>query len=412
MPTVRIEDLIIPKFDAALFDILEHGHTDYSFPGGRGGTKSSFIGTAIPLLITQNPGVHAMCFRRYANTLRDSVYSQIMTGISNLCMSHLFHSKVSPLEITYKPTGQRIMFRGFDEPEKIKSVKIPGGYIGITWFEELDQFPGRKELRKATQSTRRGGERFWNFESYNPPISNLIWVNQDLMIPNSRRLITWSNYKDVPEEWLGSQFIEDAEHLKEIDYMAYRHEYLGEAVGTGGNVFDKLEVRDIPNKEIKRFDRIYQGMDFGWFPDPMAFVRLHYDSGRNTVYLIDELSRNKCSNEEAASWIRNKRYDDFVVTCDSAEPKSIYDMTKLGIRSTGAEKGPGSVEYGMKWLQRRKIVIDPKRTPRAFKEFLNYEYERDKEGCIISGYPDKDNHAIDATRYALERVMLGTKTVA
>lgn len=412
MPEIRIDELIIEKFDDVLLDILDHGHTHYTFPGGRGGTKSSFVGTVIPLLITQNPGVHAVCFRRYTNTLKDSVYAEILSGIGKLELTALFHSKISPLEIIYKPTGQRILFRGFDKPDKIKSIKIPTGYIGITWFEELDQFPGRKELRKSTQSTMRGGRKFWNFESFNPPITAANWANQDLLIQNPNRLITWSNYLDTPPEWLGEQFLEEAEFLKTADEKAYRHEYLGEAVGTGGNVFENLEVRTMSDELIKKFDRIYQGIDWGWYPDPFAFVRLHYDAARQAVYIIDEHYVKKQSNEESAKWIKGKKYNNILTICDSAEPKSVFDMKGLGLNADGAIKGSGSVEYGMKWLQRRKIIIDPKRTPNAYREFLEYEYERDRDGNIVSGYPDKNNHIIDATRYALERLMRGSKTVA
>ncbi len=412
MTQIRIEDLIIPKFDDVLEDILDHGHTHYTFPGGRGGTKSSGIGIFIPLLITQNPGVHAACFRRYANTLKDSVYAEILSGINKLGMNDLFQPKLSPLEIVYKPTGQRILFRGFDDPGKSKSIKIPFGYTGITWFEELDQFPGRKELRKAMQSTMRGGDKFWNFESFNPPITTANWANQDILIPKKSRLITWSNYLDTPVEWLGEQFIEEAEDLKLTDYRAYQHEYLGMAVGTGGNVFEKLEFKTISDDLIKKFDRIYQGIDWGWYPDPFAFVRLHYDAARQTIYILDELCVNKKSNEETAKWIREHKYNDILTVCDSAEPKSVFDMRSLGVKVDGAIKGPGSVEYSMKWLQRRKIVVDPARTPHTYKELRDYEYERNKEGEIISGYPDKDNHCIDAIRYALERLMRGSKTVA
>lgn len=412
MPQVYADELFIEKFDDVMDDILDHNHNIYTFPGGRGGTKSSFIGMVIPLLIVQNPEINGICFRRYANTLKDSVYAEIHAGISRLGLNEFFYSKVSPLEITYRPTGQRILFRGFDEPEKIKSIKMQKGYIGVHWLEELSQYPGRRELRSAMQSIVRGGDIFWTFESFNPPITNSAWVNLDLQIPRKDRLITWSNYLDVPRDWLGEQFIEEAEYLKEADNLAYRHEYLGEAVGTGGNVFERIQVQEIPDSLIKKFDRIYQGVDWGWFPDPFAFVRLHYDRPRETIYLLDEYVMNKQSNEQTAKWIVDKKYHDVLTVCDSAEPKSVFDMRKAGIWVDGAIKGPGSVEYSMKWLQRRNIVVDPKRTPRALHELQNYEYERDKDGNIINGYPDKDNHCIDAIRYSLERLMRSNKAIA
>ena len=152
------------------------------------------------------------------------------------------------------------------------------------------------------------------------------------------------------------------------------------------------------------FDHIYQGADWGWFPDPFAFIRVHYDRARETVYFIDEIYKNKLSNEESAGIIMERGYNDTFITCDSAEPKSVADYRAMRLPAKEAVKGPGSVEYGMKWLQRRTLVIDRKRTPHAYDEFVNYEYERDKDGEIISGYPDEKNHLIDAARYALERV--------
>ena len=133
-------------------------------------------------------------------------------------------------------------------------------------------------------------------------------------------------------------------------------------------------------------------------------MRFYYNHNNDTLYFIDEIYKNKLTNRKSADIILERGYTDFEITCDSAEPKSINDFRDFGIPARGAIKGPGSVEYSMKWLQGRKIVIDPKRTPGVHKEFTKYEYERDKDGNIISGYPDKDNHLIDATRYGSEKL--------
>lgn len=199
-------------------------------------------------------------------------------------------------------------------------------------------------------------------------------------------------------------FLKDAEHLKETNPDAYDNEYLGHANGNGGNVFEYIEERTITDEEISHFDRIYQGVDWGWMPDKYAFVRLYYDAARETIYFIDEMYENKKSNEWTAGEIKRRGYDDYEITCDSAEPKSVTDYRDYGLAARSAIKGPGSIEYSMKWWQRRKLVFDPVRTPNARDEFKKYEYERDEDGNIISGYPDKDNHLIDASRYATERL--------
>lgn len=404
MSEVKLSNVIGPAFHLLARDVFSHGHTHYDLSGGRGSLKSSCVSILVPLLVVSNPNTHALVLRKVANTIRDSVYAQYMWAIGELGMASYWEAKVSPMELIYKPTGQKIMFRGADDPMKIKSIKVPFGYIAITHFEEKDQFAGRAEIRNILQSTMRGGELFWNFESYNPPISRDNWANKDSLEERADRLCHRSTYLEAPKEWLGAQFIAEAEHLRDTNDKAYQHEYLGIAVGTGGNVFDNLELREITREEVASFDHIYQGADWGWFPDPFAFVRLHYDKARETIYVIDEIYENKLTNEASGKIILDRKYTDAYVTEDSAEPKSVADHRSMGIPAKAAIKGPGSVDYGMKWLQKRKIVIDKKRTPNVYREFVGYEYERNRDGDIISGYPDKDNHTIDAVRYALERV--------
>ena len=406
MSEIRLSEKIGSAFYDVARDVFQHGHTHYDFSGGRGSLKSSTVSILVPLLLMQkeNRNCHALVLRKVANTIRDSVYAQYMWAIGELGAAAYWDAKVSPMELIYKPTGQKIMFRGADDPMKIKSIKVPFGYIAITHFEEKDQFAGRAEIRNILQSTMRGGSKYWNFESYNPPISRDNWANKDSLEERSDRLCHKSTYLEAPQEWLGEQFLAEAEHLRATDERAYQHEYLGIPVGTGGNVFDNLELREITDEEMSHFDHIYQGVDYGWFPDPFAFIRLHYDRSRETIYLMDEIYQNKLTNEASGNIIIQRGYKDAYITCDSAEPKSVADYRAMGLPAKAAVKGPGSVDYGMKWLQRRKIVIDRKRTPNAYNEFVNYEYERNKDGDIISGYPDANNHLIDATRYALERI--------
>ena len=166
--------MIAPVFAPVLFDIRDHRHTEYVFPGGRGSTKSSFISLNIIDLIMTNPEMHAVVMRQVADTMRGSVYQQILWAIDALGLTDEFHATVSPMEITRKSTGQKIYFRGADDPGKVKSIKVPFGYIGILWLEELDQFTGPESVRKIEQSVIRGGDVAYIFKSFNPPktISN------------------------------------------------------------------------------------------------------------------------------------------------------------------------------------------------------------------------------------------------
>lgn len=413
---INMSDAFAQIYDDWLEDVLNHGHVHYVCKGGRGSAKSTTIGEAIPLLIIMNPSCHAICFRKVGNTLKTSVFAQIQWGIEKLGLSQFFHiPKTVGMPIVFLPTGQQILFMGLDDPNKVKSIKLPFGYIGITWWEELDQYSGEKEIRKVLQSTMRGGTLFWDFRSFNPPISNLNWANQYATDALSREntLVLHANYLDIPEEWLGQAFIDEAEDLKEHNPRAYEHEYLGKPVGTGGNVFENVEPLYMSDEFILGFDRIYSGIDFGWFPDYFSFTKCAFNANKRDLYIFAEYRCHKQSNRQVFDKLYHElKYagrpfmlPDEIVTCDSAEPKSISDLKSYGAYGARpAKKGPDSIVYSMKWLQSlNHIYIDPNRCPGHLKEFVEYEYERDKDDEIISGYPDKDNHSVDSCRYSLER---------
>ena len=398
--------MIIPKFAPVAFDIQNREYLEYVFPGGRGSTKSSFISLQIIDLLMKNEDIHAVIARQVADTLRTSVYAQMQWAIEALGLEDEYYCTVSPLEITRKSTGQKIYFRGADDPGKIKSIKVPFGYIGVLWFEELDQFEGEEAVRKIEQSVIRGGEKAWIFKSFNPPKSANNWANKYIKVPKATRLVTHSTYLDVPKQWLGKPFLDEAEFLKEVNPVAYENEYMGVANGTGGNVFDNVVIREITDEEISRFDRIYNGVDWGWYPDLYAFVRVHYEPAQHRLYIWQEYTCNKQSNRKTADkLIELGITSNDIITCDSADNKSIGDYRSYGLLARPAEKGPGSREYSYKWLQSlNQIIIDNTRCPVAVEEFLNYEYERDKDGNVISGYPDGNDHVIDAVRYATEPI--------
>lgn len=399
--------MIIPKFAPVVFSIENNEYLEYVFPGGRGSTKSSFVSLAVIDLIMKNPELHAVVGRQVADTLRTSVYQQMVWAIEALGLSDEFKCGISPLEITRKGTGQKIYFRGADDPGKFKSIKVPFGYIGVLWLEELDQFVGPEAVRKIEQSVIRGGDKAYIFKSFNPPKTASNWANKYVKIPKENRLVTESNYLDVPPAWLGKPFIDEAEFLKLVNPTAYENEYMGVANGTGGMVFDNVTIREITNQEIARMDRIYRGVDWGWYPDPWAYNAVYYCAAEHRLYVIDEDEKRRTKNEETARILKEEhglKPNDKVV-CDSAEEKSTADYKDFGIFARNAIKGPGSVDYSMKWLQSlSEIVIDNRRTPHTAEEFLNYEYDRDKDDQVISGYPDRDNHHIDAIRYAMEEV--------
>ena len=415
---VPIEECIAQQYDDILEDILCHDHVHYVLPGGRGSLKSSFVGITIPLLVATNPLVNAVCFRKVGNTVQNSIYAQVVWGIEKLGMTHLFHiPKSYSNPIVYIPTGQQIFFMGLDDPMKVKSIKCTKGYIGITWFEELDQFSGEQELRNVLQSTMRGGEYFWDFRTFNPPISRNNWANEyaeyaEVHSPNT--LVFRTTYLEVPPEWLGQQFFEEANELKAKNERAYVHEYLGQAIGTGGDVFPNAADMDmsvlVDTPEGKKplwqtFDHIYNGIDWGFARDPFRFVRLHFDPKHLDLYIFREYNTLKTRNKEIFDILYEEKKlvsKEELVVADSAEEHSIADFKAYGAFIRPTMKGPESVRYGVKWLQGlNHIYIDKRTCPLTYWEFVNYEYEQDKQGNFISQYPDANNHSIDAVRYSL-----------
>lgn len=386
-------------------------YTHYWEPGGRGSTKSSFFSVEVVLLIVRNPKCNAVVMRKVGATLRDSVYAQIQWAIGALGLDDLFVQKKSPLRMVYKSTGQEIVFLGVDKKEKIKSIKPSVGYFGVVWYEEVDQFMGMEEIRNINQSLLRGGDRYWCFYSYNPPKSRDNWVNQEVLLDEPGRHVHHTNYLGVPRDWLGDLFFLEAEKLKNKNEMAYRHEYLGEVTGTGGDVFDNVKDMRMSDAKIQLFDRLHYGCDFGFAVDPLAFVAMHYDKKHEDLYIFDEIYKYSYDTRPAAEEIKSKAGRELVIG-DSAEPRTIKSFKNYGVNMIGAKKGPDSVAYGIKWLQeRRNIYIDKERCPNTYKEFVKYEYARNKDGSFISCYPDVNNHAIDAVRYGCSGIMRNEKDV-
>lgn len=406
MTTCKLSELISPAFIDSHHAVKNGSINELVEKGGRGGAKSSFISIEIILLMVKNPQIHACVFRKVQNTLRTTVYAQVCWAIASLGLTKKFKCTVSPMECTYLPTGQKIMFFGMDDPGKVKSIKVPFGYIGIDWFEELDQFDGPEQIRNVEQSTLRGGQFSFTFKSFNPPAMARNWANRYVLESKPGKMVHHSTYLTTPPEWLGPRFIADAEHLQKVNPTGYRHEYLGEVVGSGNAVFDNLKLDAITDDQLKKFDYLYFGQDWGWYPDPNQFVGCAYDAAAKNLYIYEEYRGTKQSNAAWAEKIARHKGDLIIADPGSGGDRNVADFRSWGFRMREAQKGPGSVAYGIKWLQSlHAIIIDPERCPDTAKEFSEYEYERDpKTGEVLEGYPDAANHAIDAARYALEPV--------
>ena len=424
-------ELFAPVYNRAFNDIMsaEPQHERWTFPGGRASCKSSFISLCVVLLVVMFPRYNAVIVRKTSKSMRYSVWEQIVWAIKALHLPiatgakdagfKIPKSKLAALPIVYRRKNgdeQNILFVGLDDPEKSKSMKISNGYIAILWVEEKTEVD-RDDLHNLKLSALRGGDRFFMFESFNPPSATRHWCNAELRENDPRRMIVHTTYLDIPEEkrlaWLGAAILHDIEEKKKNNRRAYENIFLGKATGTGRNVFENVVLREITDEEIAAWDTTIQGIDWGYYPDPYAYGSMHYDPKEQTLYIWDELYLWKHGNYEAFQKTAEHMekhgmsiYDDRT-TSDSAEPKSIGDYRSWGANTRGAYKGRGSRDAGYKWQQGLKaIVIDPVRCPHAADEYTLYEYEIDKRtGEILEGYPEgQPDHFQALARYATEHI--------
>lgn len=405
MADVCLDKLIAPPFYGPWRRIRDGRERidELWMDGGRGSCKSTFASIMIICGLLDDPEANAIVYRKVANTLRESVFAQLWWAVEQLGLTDRFQRKYSPMAIECPQTGQRVLFCGADKPEKSKGLKLAHGYFRYLWFEELTEFNGMADVGTIVASIFRGSnKRGLTIYSYNPPMSKRDWVNIEAKKHREHRLRHHSDYRGVPTEWLGARFLAEAEAKRLQNETQYRHIYLGEETGTGGEVFENVIVRDVSPDEWNGLPT-YCGLDFGFAGDPDCFVRCAYDKKRGVLYMVSEFASTGLLLDTLAEEVRKRSGRD-VVTCDSADPRSIATLRAKGLRVIAARKGPDSIDHGVKWLQTRTRIVIDRRCKLAADEFPLYEYDRDKEGNPIPRYPDKNNHTIDAARYAMESV--------
>lgn len=398
--------------------------------GGRGSTKSSYAYQKILDVFLHRPYAQWICGRRYANTLRRSCFANVLWAIAKRGMSVGkpgegcdFDKTTSPMEITYNKTGQKILFYGLDEPEKLKSITFedPKAKIELLLLEEYNQLACAEDARNVRQSVFRSDYSL-EIDVYNPSPDDMQWTNQEARLKEPGKLVHHSSYLDVPEEFIGKRFIEQAEQLKVINPKAYANEYMGEETGLTGTVFENVVAQSITYEDRLQLKWIRCGVDWGYQNDPFVWLMVGYDRKTRTLYIIDEVFNTETldeaninevkrhlverddkgqpiyTNEGKPVYNRNKPQNE--IRADAAAPKDIATWRHAGMAIMGASKRV-PVDDGIRWLQKRKaIVIDRERCPLAFQEFSRYRALEDDEGKF-KGYPDKDNHTIDAVRYAV-----------
>lgn len=409
MAETKLSEIILPAFHDFWKAVKSSAYTFYAAKGGRNSSKSTTISIACILMLIENP-INILVMRKTANTMEKSVYEQLKKATILLGVQDSFTFKKSPLGIVYNKRGNEIIFRGADDSTKIKSITTANFPITTIWIEELDQFKTENEVQTIIDSILReklpDGMKYKILYSYNPPKRKQNWVNKKFetqFIPKNV-YIHHSDYRC--NKYLSEQTLQEIDILKETNIKKYNWLYLGEPSGGGIVPFENLTFRPITDEEIKIFENIRQGIDWGYATHPFSFGRFHYDLNKTKLYLYDEVFGVQLSNRFVAEEIKKKGYGYELITADCAEPKSISEMKDHGLKITGAKKGAGSVEYGEKWLNDlSEIIIDPVRCPGAAKQFEDIDYKVDRDGNLKAELEDVENDAIDMTRYAMERDM-------
>lgn len=379
--------------------------------GGRGSKKSTTTAMNFIQRMMEYPESNLMVVRKVYRTIKDSCYTQLLWAINRLGVSHLWDSKESPLEMTYKPTGQKIYFRGLDDPLKITSITVEVGYLCWLWIEEAYEILNESDFDMLDESIRGvvPDDLFKQVTLTFNPWNEKIWIKRRFfdVEPNPDIFTLTTNY--MCNEWLDAADKAVFERMKTQNPRRYQVAGLGNWGIAEGLVFENWEEKAFDVEQIRSLPSVKSafGLDFGYTNDPTAFTCLLIDLSIKTIWIFDEFYEHGFSNEKIAEKIISMGYAKEKITADSSEPKSIDRLRELGIRNIhGARKGKDSISNGIDFLQDFKIFIHPK-CVNHITEISNYCWDKDKSGKLLNKPVDDFNHLMDALRYAVERFVKG-----
>ena len=374
--------------------------------GSRGSKKSTTTAQNIIYKMMQYPLANTLVIRKTFNSHKDSTWTQLKWAASNLGVSHLWHFSKSPLEATYIPTGQKILFRGLDDPMSITSITVEHGYLCWAWFEEAFQIINEDDFNKVDMSIRGqlpDGYYKQITITFNP-WSEKHWLKKRFFdAPDSNTLAITTTYQC--NEWLGEDDRALFEQMRVNNPRRYNIEGLGNWGIAEGLVYENFIEQEFDYMKISKRPsaKAIFGLDFGYTNDPTAFIAAIVDTAAKELYIFDEHYQKAMTNEDIANMIKYKGYSKETITADSAEPKSIDDLRCKGIyRIKAAAKGRDSILNGIQHIQEYKIIIHPK-CENFITEINNYVWDN-KNGVTINKPIDDFNHLQDALRYAIEDI--------
>lgn len=393
--------------DGKVFNPIYRPYLDDStytqiFYGGSSSGKSYFLAQRCILDMLKG-GHNYLIVRKVARTVRKSVFNEITKAISFFKISKLFKVNVSDLVIT-GPNGYQIMFAGLDDVEKVKSITPAKGVITDCWVEESTEtdYGDIKQLKKRLRGRAAVSKRI--ILSFNP-VYQTHWIYTEYF--KGRWDDTKQAYRDDTLSILKSTYRDNTflmpEDIRELESETdpyYRDVYSNGNWGVLGKVIFKNWHTEDLSKKSKTFSTFENGLDFGYAEDPAALIRSHFDRAQNTIYIIGAKYLHGLTNDLLAAECKNMFCQE-IVTCDSAEPKSIAELRQHGVTCIAAQKGKDSVNFGIQWLQHVNIIVDSSLTE-LINELTVYKWQEDKDGNTLPKPVDRDNHLLDALRYSLE----------
>lgn len=376
--------------------------------GSRASKKSTTTAMNLIYRIMEYPKSNALVVRKTYRTLLDSCYAQLKWAVNRLGVKDYFDFKLSPLEIIYKPTGQKILFRGLDDPLKVTSVTVDVGSLCFLWIEEAYEIMSESDFDMLDESIR--GEvpkgHFKQITLTFNPWNERHWIKERFFDKVDKDVLAiTTNY--TCNEWLDKSDLNVFERMKENNPRRYQVAGLGNWGIVDGLIYENFEERFFTLKEIENCKTV-AGLDFGYTNDPTAFFIGFLDEKGSVLYVWDEMYSKGLSNKKIYENIKNMGYSKERIIADSAEPKSVDELKGYGLRIKGAKKGKDSILNGIQWIQDLKIVIHP-RCNNFLTEISNYQWDKDKFGKSLNRPIDDFNHLLDAMRYALEEYIITSK---